>query len=506
MIYNSGRISFSTTGRTSSFWDLPLIRILPSPWLPTIVFLASYAATTVIGATYFLTKPGQTALSNFLSGLNAGVALDIGSPVYLALLILPFLLIPVFAHFGIVLVKEIAWRAPIRSTLINPPTPLTALWLLLLSSAAFCIYKLYAFDALFPQLLFDSTASYQDKIIERSRILDGIGSLFFIFTYGFIPIITIMFFASAIMDHRKFISISGFIFGLILFNILILHLYAKSHLLVFSIMLVTAVILSKGWPFHIPILVTAAFVLFFVVELMLAGLWVPQSIVAGSDYGGRPSALEAPLDDGWSLPQSARRKGDRFLENETFYDSQRTRLERPTPVFKYIRYFLERGLFFRMASSFPFYVSIFETPSERCGIEAHTLRRLLGLSGSDCALPTKVFPVMYPDVDWVTGYAPAPAHVSAYGEMGFIWSLAVMAMSGFVLGVIGMISRVGSGPLFATLGVASCTFAYYLSQVPFIAAFTYGHGLIFLSLPLVFLYIISIAQSSIGQMRPPSRA
>jgi hypothetical protein len=108
---------------------------------------------------------------------------------------------------------------------------------------------------------------------------------------------------------------------------------------------------------------------------------------------------------------------------------------------------------------------------------------------------------MSPEITWVTGYAPAAANISAYGELGLAWSIAVMAISGLVLGALGAITKMGSGPLYVAFGVASCTFGYYLSQLPLIATFTYGHGLIFLTLPTILLFLASEVRFPTGAAR-----
>jgi hypothetical protein len=154
---------------------------------------------------------------------------------------------------------------------------------------------------------------------------------------------------------------------------------------------------------------------------------------------------------------------------------------------------LGQSVIFRMGASFPFYVSIFEDPAERCGIESNWIPLLPRPS---CDIPTKVFGRMYPGAIFVQGFSPAAAHVSAYGEVGLMYAISIMALAGFSVGVLGALSTAGQGPFFAVLLAASCVFAYYLTQVPFLGALTYGHGLAFFVLPLVPLAIGSIRRPS----------
>jgi hypothetical protein len=85
-----------------------------------------------------------------------------------------------------------------------------------------------------------------------------------------------------------------------------------------------------------------------------------------------------------------------------------------------------------------------------------------------------------------------------------LWSIAVMFISGLLLGVLGKLIDFGRGPLMTGIGVASCTFAYYLSQLPIIAAATYGHGLVFIALPVIIIFLGSLTYTRLidGKTKP----
>jgi hypothetical protein len=104
-----------------------------------------------------------------------------------------------------------------------------------------------------------------------------------------------------------------------------------------------------------------------------------------------------------------------------------------------------------------------------------------------CDLPIKVFKQMYPSIKNVQGFAPAAAHVSAYGELGPWYAMLILLVSGLSLGILAAISAAGKGLIFVGLNLATCIYAYYLTQVPFLGALTYSHGLLFLVAPLVFM-------------------
>jgi hypothetical protein len=145
-----------------------------------------------------------------------------------------------------------------------------------------------------------------------------------------------------------------------------------------------------------------------------------------------------------------------------------------------------------MAAATPYYVALFKNPEDRCGIQGNLLRSILRAPQPACVLPQKVFNAMYPEIDWAQGMQPAPASLSAYGEIGLGWSVIVMILAGISLGVLGTIGSIGKGPLYTGFTVASSAFAYYLTQVPLIASFTYPHGLFAFMIPIVILAIVAL--------------
>jgi hypothetical protein len=74
-------------------------------WLPTIVFLISYGATTAPGEVYFLTEQGQADLLDLLGDSFVSVRPFIGLGTYDAILFLPFVICPVFAYIGMKVIR-----------------------------------------------------------------------------------------------------------------------------------------------------------------------------------------------------------------------------------------------------------------------------------------------------------------------------------------------------------------------------------------------------------------
>jgi hypothetical protein len=416
--------------------------------LPCLIFLLFYTATIALGSLYFLSDEGSRQLWNFLGGKNDNAAKAIGSLPYLVLTFGPYVVTPLFAWLGFIVFR----RLLPRDFNFKPRSPGWAIWLLTIGAIAFCIYRLSLFDALVPKV-----GTYQQNILSRMFVYERVGLGYFVCAYAVLPISAVMFMCRAALE-RKTADLIGLIVTILAFDYFILAIYTKSHFLVFAIMLASGVIFARMKLYWVPIVFVLAFATFIPAELALSGVATQSNIsVQRDDLAVKP----AP----------------------------------PTDRIAYLKYFVTHAMAFRMASALPFYVSVFQDSKERCGIEAHTLRRLLHLPDSDCVLPIKIFSTMYPEVHWVTGDAPAAAPISAYGELGLTWSIIVMAMSGLILGILGCFATLGEGPVFVAIGAAACTFGYYLTQLPFIAGFTYPHGLIFFSIPIAFVFVAGLLTS-----------
>ena len=154
------------------------------------------------------------------------------------------------------------------------------------------------------------------------------------------------------------------------------------------------------------------------------------------------------------------------------------------------------NVIYRMASSYPFYIGLFEDPAKRCGIQSN---RIPFLPAPRCNLAVTVFAKMYPQVRTIVGMAPQGAVVSAYGEVGPWFAWLVMVASGLSIGIVAAGAEVLRGPVQVAAVVANCTFAYYLTQVPFLGALTFSHGLVFFLLPLA---VTALSEAILAPGRP----
>jgi hypothetical protein len=422
------------------------------PVLPLLYLVGAWAATTAAGASILLFPGGIDALEQFLGGgVSSEVIDDIGKGVYLALLYLPFIIWPLFGLIGLR-----ATRTALRSgfgRLVPAYGGIDSRWLWAVSAvaAAYCVMKLHTAGGLYPSVLM-SGAGFNEQMIERSRLMGEMRFVFYAVVYAVVPALAALFFAKFLERHR-WSDLAGFALLYLFFYYLTVAIYLKAPFLVFFLLLTAVVLAARASLFYIPALAVLAVGTFLSMQVMIGGIVSkdPPPPKAGKPS---PSVLIKRTDPVGSLYNSA-------------------------------AFSMAKSVIFRMGSAFPFYISIFENPTERCGIEGN---RIPFIPSPTCNMPTKVFNRIYPNTTFVQGFAPAGAHVSAYGEIGLGYSLIIMALGGLSVGVLGALSTAGRGPAYAVLMGASCIYGYYLTQVPFLGALTYGHGLVFFLLPIVGLF------------------
>ncbi|RSF04160.1 hypothetical protein [Achromobacter aegrifaciens] len=474
--------------------------------MPTVLYLFSYFVTTVLAATVYLMPGGAEYITNRWGPMATKAYESIGSPTYLALLYLPLIVVPIAAWLTVKFLKR---PFPLLNKVASYDLRIntSVLWLIALTSAAYCLFTLNAAGALDLGLL--SSGDYIAKTTRRLNLLENTGFVFFAFAYGINLIIPILAFIAYVKQGGKAQDLILFVATFVFFLFIITATYSKAQILIYLIMMVVAFILTRA-KLKYMIIVTVVSVLAFVLtgyamypappepmEVELASaLQQPEST---SKIEELPQAM-APID----IPETPSDAPEDSPPPPTTAPPAPTLVQ---PAVKldtnllasYIKR-LSGDALHRMAAAMPFYVAIFDDESERCGIQGNLVRKLLHMPEAHCVLPIKVFNAMYPEVDWAQGQQPAPATLSAYGELGMFWSICVMILSGVFLGVLGTVGAASRSPLFLGFTVAACSFSYYLTQVPLIASFTYPHGIFAFMIPIAILLFVSI-----GQHRKPEQ-
>jgi hypothetical protein len=161
-------------------------------------------------------------------------------------------------------------------------------------------------------------------------------------------------------------------------------------------------------------------------------------------------------------------------------DAQPTRSQmRPEAVFVDAAVIFARSVIFRMAASVPYYVQIFSNPDERCGIESSSLPFF---PRETCHPPTKVGTRVNPGP--IQEFVSAPAHITAYAELGLAYAVVVLLLGGSIMGFFWGIAQKAQSPLFWSVGAAVCAFAYYLTQAGFTGALAHSYGFVWYLFPV----------------------
>lgn len=118
-------------------------------------------------------------------------------------------------------------------------------------------------------------------------------------------------------------------------------------------------------------------------------------------------------------------------------------------------------LTFRMAQSFPYYMSVYPDVIDYAGIDLGL--HLFGI-GEVARDNLDVFNYMYPDVTWVQGAAPGPSHLRAYAQGGIPFAMLTLVLIGMCLKAVVALRKSIDGPASFAIYISSLVFLYYLTQ------------------------------------------
>ena len=431
--------------------------------LATLIFI--YLGTTGIGAAIATTGFGRAQLQEFFS--VSPVPFDwlktLGSPLYWTLLLQPILIVPVVA-----LVAERATER-LAPSLALPDLPTWIAVGLASLFAAFCIYKLAEAGGLSAHEAWDRSFCYQQQITRRVELMQLLGNRFYAFAYSSLPVVAFFLLAKGILQKSR-----SALFAFAVLSAIIAWLYIamimKAPLVIYVGLCALTVVLCR-----------------FTWRSAAVATLIAVPLAAGIYFG--LSALQiCPTEHAaWQIkeqPEAPAAAGNPVAAPS----SAPTHLAQPSD--KIVRF--SRNAVFRMASAFPYYVQTFSNPEERCGVELP-----LALASQRCYPPTKMFKIIFPSVDYVTGFAPAGATLTAYAELGLFYSFVVAVIVGAIIGFISVFAGTGD-PLRVTIGVALCMFCYYVTQSSLTGSLIHSYGLIWLLLPIL---IMITASATLSQSR-----
>ena len=594
----------------------------PSLW-PAIIYICSYIGTTVIGAVAVLTPFGQEQAKIFLPDFAPERMQTFGSPLYLALLFGPLLVVPAFVLVGLRAGNALLGGFP-QLKVADPST--RVLYGLMAIFAGWCLYKLAATNYLVPDVMLDQTKTCTDRIIRRVKLLAQLHYTFYAFAYAALPFVSVMFLVKGIQD-RKAADLAGFVVSFVVIFYLYAAIYMKAPFAIYFLILLIG-LLAVGllwWKAFVAIGCLASVTLVAShIALGCTGygeVSLPTPPVSASPAPSLPSppVSASPAPALPTPPVSA--EPPPALPSPQPPNLQLSTRARVIP--------LVRNLVFRMALSFPYYMETFKDPTERCGIEDD---RIPLIPKQACFPASKVFSAMYPrgaqiaalsrtrpnwlipkyveahvqeaeikiqadkiklqymllmngvwvtpnadyvvlydikvaqgsmrigvldavadkwiitkplieetgtlafrspsnqaqvvvsgdnatpaatsatifgisiaNLTYVQGQAPASAHISAMAEIGPWFAFLVMIATGLAIGITSQLARLCGPALSIGVIAAVSVFAYNLTQVPFVGAFTYSQGLIAFLFPVALIIaghrvLPSFSTNAIGPM------
>lgn len=414
--------------------------------LALFVLVSAYLATTGLGAAIIPTSFGQQQLAAFMypESVPFSSLTTMGTPMYWFVLFSIILVVPPVA-----LATEASFRrlAP-ESKSIFIPTWIPVVLAGLIS--AFCLYKLAAAGGLTAHEVWDRGACFEAKMQRRAELFQLLGNRYYSFCYSSLPILGSFLLAKFVLNNDRLAG-ATFVCISILLAWFDIAMIMKAPLIIYvGVVALTLIICGVGilrtFAMTAPIAVAAY------LALSILQFSNHQTASWNKDIGGAAST------------------GDKTFSYKAFY--------------------MTRAAAFRMAASFPYYLEEFSDPKEKCGVEVPPL--LVFLPRQTCFPPTKIFSLMYPSVNYVQGYAPAPSNVSAYAESGIGYSLIAMTLSGMIVGALSFFAHARNA-LSISITVVTCIFSYYLTQVSLTGSILNSYGLLWMVLPLLLVILVARA-------------
>jgi|GEM_PF-6443434 len=298
----------------------------------------------------------------------------------------------------------------------------------------YCVLTLFQHGQLGTTML-NAGGDYQDNIISRTNLFGTLGNLFFGIVYMSLPMM-----ANYCLYQMKFdrfwywlLIIVGISLTLLFFY---MSIFTKSNLLIYFIsMFVGAIYIGWVKGRHIPFFLVGGVILVGVQEFFLAD--------------------QDTLD---------------FLLSIS-------------------------NVLFRMASSHPYYVTLFPDVIPFVGIDLGLQR--FGI-GPDIATNMEVMNYMYPSLTWVQATASAAAHLVAFAEGGYAWSIVTLLFIGAIISFIGYVGRCVRTPILFACYTQLNIMVYYFTQSSVVSSFTVSYGIKWAFFALVLtLFVETILQSAV---------
>jgi hypothetical protein len=425
-------------------------------YLAVFILVSAYVATTGIGAMIFTTDLGRGQLDIFLGRkIDYSEMPVIGSAFYWAMLAsLIIISVPVALLTERGCTARFTFRKP-----IDIPT-----WIpvaLGLGLVTFCFAKLAMAGGLSAHEAWDRSVCYGAKIERRAELIAVLGNRYYSFAYSSIPIVCSFLLAKAIMRSDRFALATFVVFSGALAWLYIAMIMKGPLIIYIGTVGFTMVLAGFGVLRSIGLVVPTAMLCYSVMSVMqycdTATVETPKVIMVAAT---QPAPTPPSLDTG--IPSIPKRVTDS------------------------LGFYVARNTLFRMASAFPFYLQRYSISENRCGLEVPA-----SLVHRKCFPSSQIFDDVFPTMTHVQGNSPAPVNVSAYAELGPIYSVVATAICAVLIGFLSFLAKERT-PLAVSIAVATCTYAYYVTQVGLTASLFDSYGLLWLLLPIIAMYASAV--------------
>lgn len=411
-----------------------------------------YSATTGLGAALFVTDFGKDQLALFLASGAPDIPV-IGGAVYWSLLLS---LVLIVAPVAILVDRSLPHNRTGKIMTIDIPT-----WVPIAIGGAmvtFCVIKLAMAGGLTMHEVWNRSVCFPQKMERRAELIRLLGNRYYSFTYSSLPILSCFLLARAMLQKDLAAWIAFPIFSLVLIWLDAATVMKAPIIIYLGFIGLTLALCGFGLIRSFLVIIPTAIVIFYSLSF--------------AQFCGHELAQWKPSEN--------------VATHSLTVDSKMLHFA--------------RSAFLRMSASFPYYAQTFDDPNQRCGIETP-----MSLVKNPCFPPTKIFNIMYPNVRYVQGFAPAPLNVSAFAELGPVYTCVSLIICGVIIGVLAFFGR-RQNPLSVAISVSACAYSYYVTQSSLTGSLFDSYGLIWLVFPLALMIAASHAIGYARTRNPTGRS
>lgn len=397
-------------------WGLRGLRLVEKT--PAFVFLGFYLLTSVVGASAVRLWPALDKVMLLSKGIDPSRVPHVGPLMYWGVLYLPLIVVPLVvrllaSHSEPSAAHEMKPLVPASGALDLSPAIFLSLFGAIVLYSGVSIVQ--AGFSIWPGTLAASTGDYVRLIQQRGAIMAALSGTFFGMLYGVLPAMS---FASLYMAARtRHVTWIGATLGA-----------------VSAISWLSIATLQKS--------IILEYLLLVGIGLLILGQIRFRTLTGwGLGLGVLLMAIQAIFSGAWTLAE------------------------------------LIGEVTLRMALGYPYYLGLFPSPFSFYGIDWQGM-----LVGKHFTTPTPDYNLVVSNAMWpglqFQGAVPASAVVSAYPEGGVAYVVIVCIAVGVALALAARVGKQAqTSPYVFAVFLALLGMAYYLTQVPLVAALWLSYGL-----------------------------